>query len=149
MPAAAVEQHLAVDFVPSACLDLVRRAFVAAVVAVLLVLVVVDFVPADCLDPLARAFAAVVAVVAVVRPAAGDFVPAAAILAAVPGFGLVAYFYLVGCAVGFGLAAYFVLVAEVRPVDPVAVALYLYLDDLVAVRKSERRHREAGTQSWP
>jgi hypothetical protein len=42
-----------------------------------------------------------------------------------------------------------VLVAEVRPVDPVAVALYLYLDDLVAVRKLERRHREVGTQSWP
>ena len=108
----------------------------------------VDSVHAACLDLVAPDF--VVAAVVAVRLVVVDCVPAVAILAAVLDFGLVAYFDLLGGAfLCLDLVAYFVLVAVGRTVDPVAVALYLYLDDLVAVRMSERRHREQRTGLCP
>jgi hypothetical protein len=64
------------------------------------------------------------------------------ILAAVPGFGLAAYFDLGRAGLCFGLAACFVVVVAVRTVDPAAVALYLYLSDLVAARRSVRMYQE-------
>jgi hypothetical protein len=66
-----------------------------------------------------------------VKPVVVDFVPAA-ILAVALGFGLAAYFDF---AVSAGLVVRFALVAATSVVEPAAVALYLYLDDLVAVRK--------------
>jgi predicted Kef-type K+ transport protein len=69
-----------------------------------------------------------------VKPVVVDFVPAVAILAVAValGFGLAAYFDF---AVSAGLVVRFALVAAASVVEPAAVALYLYLDDLVAVRK--------------
>jgi hypothetical protein len=114
---------------------------VAAVpVAAVVRLVAVDFVPVVCLD---LVVCAVAGAAVAARPVAVGFVPAVAILAAVPGSGLVAYFDLVGRAgLCLGLAACFALVAAARTVDPSAVALYLCLSDLVAVRKSVRLHQE-------
>ena len=83
------------------------------------------------------------AVVVAARPAVVGFVPAVAILSAVAGFDLVVYFDLdrrAGLCLGF--AACFALVAAARTVDSVAVALCLYLDDLVAVRKLTRMHQK-------
>lgn len=116
----AVVRPVAVDFVLVVCLDLVAR--VVAVVAVRPV--AVDFGLADCLD-----LVCVVAVVAV-QPVAVDFDPAGrAVLCS-------------------GLVACLAVVAVVRTVGPAAVALYLYLDGLVAARKSQHRHSERTTQPY-
>jgi len=120
-------------------------AGVAAVLAVVAQPAPVDFFPAACFDLVESAFVAAVRAAAVVveRPAVDGFVPAVAILSAVAGFDLVVYFDLDRRAgLCLGLAACFALVAAARTVDSVAVALCLYLDDLVAVRKLTRMHQK-------
>lgn len=141
---------VALDFeLVAACCDLLG-CVVAAPVAVVR-LVAGDFVPVACLDLVALVAVAAVhcaVVVAAVRPVVVGFVLAVVILAAVPGLGLAAYFDLVGRAgLCVGPAACFVVVVAVRTVDPADVGLYLYLSDLVAVRRSVRRHQERTVKS--
>jgi hypothetical protein len=132
---------VALDFeLVAACCDLLERVVAVPVAVAVVRPLAVDLAVAACLDLVARAVA--VAVVAV-RLVAVDFDPAVALLVAYPGFGLAAYFDLVGAAaLCFGLAACPALVAVARTVDPAAVALYLYLDGLVAARKSVRMQQE-------
>lgn len=133
---------VALDFelVAAGCDLLGCVAAVPVAVAAVVRLVAVDFVPVVCLD---LVVCAVAGAVVAVWPVVVGFVPAVAILAAAPGSGPVAYFDLVGRAgLCLGLAACFALIAAARTVDPSAVALYLCLSDLVAVRKSVRLHQE-------